>query len=59
MSREYFTASNSEYTANQRAWLNECAANLLAEWGDADGADENNVKNACDRANDYLPASVE
>lgn len=54
----FFTADNCDFTAAQRAWANNRVAALLADWDDPDGQDQDNVKNACDRANNDLPAHV-
>lgn len=53
MNTEYFTADNCELTASQRAWVNARVAEIL------DGStDPDDVKNACDRANDELPEGI-
>ena len=53
--KTYFTTdTDAGYTAEQAAAANACANRLLAEWGDPDGTDPDNVKNAISAANDAL-----
>lgn len=53
--RAYFNRDNCDFTDEQIEQANECVASLLAEWGDPNGENPQNVQNACDRANDFLP----
>jgi hypothetical protein len=52
--KNYFTADNCDYSEDQMKTANEAVAKKLAELGDPEGNDQDNVKNACDFANDCV-----
>lgn len=52
--RAYFNRDNCDFSDEEIETANRRVSELLAEWGDPDGLNPQNVHNACDRVNNDL-----